>query len=188
MLPQNILSWSRPRAFLTWMTSVVSQLLSLLSFCPLQSSPNTEMRVILTTCRFMMSSFCSQPLMGLISDQSKVLAMVYKVLPAFTPPHLWLHSLIRWPSHILLQPHYPPYCSANTSRHTVASGSLYLLLPLPWMLLPKTPTLLVPLHHLRRKTPPGHLIQNITPTQTFRSPSLSNQRYCSLICLLIFHL
>ena len=51
MLPQYILSWPRPPAFLTWRTSVVSQLLSLLSFCPRQSSPNTEMRVILTACR-----------------------------------------------------------------------------------------------------------------------------------------
>lgn len=50
MLPQYILFWSRSPAFLTCRTSIVSQLLSLLSFCPLQSSPNTEMRVILTTC------------------------------------------------------------------------------------------------------------------------------------------
>ena len=77
----------------------------------------------------MRSPFCSQPLMGLISDQSKVLVMVYKVLPAFTPPHLWFHSLIRWPAYILLQTHCPP----SVQFSSVQSLSCVWLFLTPWI-------------------------------------------------------
>lgn len=107
--------------------------------------------------------------MAPIPEKSKVLLKLSKAL--YNLPlllHLWPHSLVLWPSHILLQAHCTPHCSANTVRHTLASGPLHFLFPLPGMLFPKKSALLVLLLHLPRKASPSCLIQNITLYPNFQ--------------------